>query len=367
MPVLTGNSEDNTLFGTRQSDIISGLAGDDRLFGRGGDDFISGGPGIDRLAGGAGNDIFFVDPDDRPIDGGPGTDVAILTQTDGSYVFGPSTLRHVEGLQDLPGSDTHVTMDAAALRTVDGNTFRFALGDGGNDTVTLVDDGRLSLANGELVYDNRVHLQFEGTETITVIDRFGGSHVLTSQVAPTAISDVGFAGPGSVAGKAAAAYALSPDHSVQQNGDLRPIADLLTQFRLEGNTPALTQGDIHQTAEIVQRALGHGNVDQIAAILQDATTAGGHIDQNAAITQVADTTGGNIDQVASIVQKAVAYALPPQAGVMPVDIGGGTGASSTSQSASIDQSAHTSGGSTTQEASIHQTAGTSQDGLFLMH
>ncbi|MGE5505315.1 MAG: hypothetical protein ACM31L_12895, partial [Actinomycetota bacterium] len=281
-----------------------------------------------------------------------------------------ATLNRVEGLQDLPGSDSHVTMDAAALRSVDGNTFRFAMGDG-NDTVTLIDDGHLRLANGELVYDNRVHLQFEGTETVTVVDGFG-NHVLTSQVTPTALSDVGFAGPGTVAGKAAAAFALSPDHSVQQSGDLRPIADLLTQFRLEGNDQALTGGDIHQTAAIVQRALGHGNVDQIANILQNATTQGGHIDQSAAIHQVAQSTGGSVDQVASVVQKAVAFALPPQAGVMPVDTGNGTGASSTTQSASIDQSAHTSGGTVSQTASIDQSAGTAEvqhqnDGLFLMH
>ena len=40
-----------------------------------------------------------------------------------------------------------------------------------------------------------------------------------------------------------------------------------------GNDNQVTGADIHQTAEIIQKALGTGNVDQIANILQNATGA----------------------------------------------------------------------------------------------
>jgi serralysin len=58
MAIRTGNSSNNTLYGTRGFDILSGLAGNDRLYGLEGNDVLYGGDGVDRLYGGAGNDTF---------------------------------------------------------------------------------------------------------------------------------------------------------------------------------------------------------------------------------------------------------------------------------------------------------------------
>jgi hypothetical protein len=168
MPVLTGNAQNNTINGSQVSDIISALGGDDRISARGGDDFIAGGPGFDRLSGGPGNDIFFLDPEDRPVDGGTGIDVAILAAGGNTFTYGATDLRSIEGFQDAPGAtETDLTVNANAFDAANGNTFRFAMGDG-NDRVTLVNDGDLSLVNGQL-FHNDLRIQFEGAESVTVV------------------------------------------------------------------------------------------------------------------------------------------------------------------------------------------------------
>lgn len=61
MATIYGDTGNNTLNGTADSDLIYGLAGNDSLSGAGANDFLDGGVGNDSMAGGTGNDRYFVD------------------------------------------------------------------------------------------------------------------------------------------------------------------------------------------------------------------------------------------------------------------------------------------------------------------
>lgn len=78
-PNLTGNGDDNWLFGDDADNVLQGGAGDDHLFGGEGNDTLEGGEGADVILAGAGDDQILVDVRtgagglDR-IDGGAGVD-----------------------------------------------------------------------------------------------------------------------------------------------------------------------------------------------------------------------------------------------------------------------------------------------------
>ncbi|HEX8256202.1 MAG TPA: hypothetical protein VF589_01105 [Allosphingosinicella sp.] len=56
MAVIKGDSGDNVLIGTRESDSLSGFGGDDRLYGLRGNDDLDGGEGADLMVGRFGDD-----------------------------------------------------------------------------------------------------------------------------------------------------------------------------------------------------------------------------------------------------------------------------------------------------------------------
>ncbi len=58
---IKGQSDADTLIGTRHNDIIWGQASDDTLHGKDGEDILIGGPGQDHLFGGPGRDTFVFD------------------------------------------------------------------------------------------------------------------------------------------------------------------------------------------------------------------------------------------------------------------------------------------------------------------
>src|SRR5262245_29214895 len=58
MAIITGDGNNNTLFGTPNADTISGLGGNDTINGGPGDDILIGGAGSDTLNGGQGSDTY---------------------------------------------------------------------------------------------------------------------------------------------------------------------------------------------------------------------------------------------------------------------------------------------------------------------
>ncbi len=72
---ILGTSGNDTLTGTRQSDIICGFAGDDTLIGEGGSDCLFGGAGNDTIQGDNGADNLFGGDDNDVIQGGKGNDL----------------------------------------------------------------------------------------------------------------------------------------------------------------------------------------------------------------------------------------------------------------------------------------------------
>ncbi len=85
--VIMGDSGDNTLFGTDNSDAIFGGDGDDIIDGGKGNDYISAGDGDDIIHGGLGTDYILAgdgddtivhDTNDIFVDGGSGTDTLIV-------------------------------------------------------------------------------------------------------------------------------------------------------------------------------------------------------------------------------------------------------------------------------------------------
>mgnify|MGYP005991716565 CR=1 FL=1 len=71
-------TNDQTLTGTNEGEIISGSLGDDTIDGGAGRDFLYGGPGDDRITGGTGNDF---------INGGTGTDTIVYTGSFADYTL----------------------------------------------------------------------------------------------------------------------------------------------------------------------------------------------------------------------------------------------------------------------------------------
>ncbi|MGE4506788.1 MAG: calcium-binding protein [Desulfovibrionaceae bacterium] len=73
----SGNSDDETVFGTGEGDTLLGYGGDDTLFGGSGNDTINGGAGADVISGGDGNDRLdggYNDGENDVVFGGEGND-----------------------------------------------------------------------------------------------------------------------------------------------------------------------------------------------------------------------------------------------------------------------------------------------------
>jgi hypothetical protein len=73
--IFLGTSDDDTIVGTSESDVINAGDGDDLICGRDGDDIINAEGGDDRVFGGDGNDILNGGPGENFLRGGDGSDI----------------------------------------------------------------------------------------------------------------------------------------------------------------------------------------------------------------------------------------------------------------------------------------------------
>lgn len=245
MATLLGTTGNDVLNGTTDIDVISGLAGDDILRGDAGRDALSGGEGIDQMAGGAGDDLLLTDGSEF-LWGDGGIDVAILTEsaaTDEVFTFTPGNFVGIEGIQDVPGFGTTITVDANVLNSIEGDRFLVAMGDG-EDQLRVIHDGTQALEiteAGEIVIGGRVIVGLEGIEGIVVLDANGN---VVNSFAGADLVGVGdslggfpFVGPGSTAADTADEAELASTPQVGEAGDLSPIAGViadLLQEPLEG-------------------------------------------------------------------------------------------------------------------------------------
>ena len=90
-------SEINTLFGGAGNDTLTGGGGADTLTGGAGDDALNGDTGSDMLHGGSGNDIYFVNAQDDLVVEGMNDGGVDIVLSSASYVLGAGV--HVEQLQ----------------------------------------------------------------------------------------------------------------------------------------------------------------------------------------------------------------------------------------------------------------------------
>ena len=109
---ITGDANDNYLYGGDGNDTIMGGAGNDRIYGGAGADTISGGAGADMIDGGAGNDTIKLANGHfaagESLTGGSGTDTIVLTNAT-TVDFSTGTLSGLDALTGSAGNDT-VTM-----------------------------------------------------------------------------------------------------------------------------------------------------------------------------------------------------------------------------------------------------------------
>ncbi|WP_170976421.1 calcium-binding protein [Rhizobium sp. FKL33] len=105
--VITGNDENNKIFGSHLSDKIIGLKGNDTIRGENGNDDISGNQGKDDLAGGLGNDRLYGDSESDTIDGEWGDDIIYGGTGDDKMTGGEGT----DTLTGDTGSDLYVIDD----------------------------------------------------------------------------------------------------------------------------------------------------------------------------------------------------------------------------------------------------------------
>ena len=80
---IPGNTEGETIVGTRKSDHLIGTAGDDEIFGLKGNDRIEGGEGDDKIDGGKGRDLLAGGAGDDHLTGGRGRDYFDFRELDG--------------------------------------------------------------------------------------------------------------------------------------------------------------------------------------------------------------------------------------------------------------------------------------------
>ncbi|NET72326.1 MAG: hypothetical protein F6K62_15740 [Sphaerospermopsis sp. SIO1G2] len=103
---ITGNVDDDFLYGGPDNDRLDGLAGNDDIYGGADDDVLNGGEGDDNLYGNAGDDT---------VTGGAGEDIFVLKAGDGSdtitdYVDGTD---QIGLLGELTFADLTITQDGA--------------------------------------------------------------------------------------------------------------------------------------------------------------------------------------------------------------------------------------------------------------
>ncbi|MGF1513629.1 MAG: calcium-binding protein [Elainellaceae cyanobacterium] len=139
---LFGGAGNDVIYGDRRrfpghivgapgNDSIYGGAGNDRLYGDDGNDYLNGGTGADRMYGGAGNDRYRVDSfNDRIFEGSnQGIDTAETTLNNYTLTGGVNNLTLI-GSQALRGNGNTLN------NVIRGNQYNNILvGNGGNDTL----------------------------------------------------------------------------------------------------------------------------------------------------------------------------------------------------------------------------------------
>ena len=86
--VITGSTDNDTIYSLGGNDILRGEDGNDELYGGDGDDFLYGEDGNDTLIGGDGDDELYGDVGDDILRGGAGNDTLSGNVGDDSYLFG---------------------------------------------------------------------------------------------------------------------------------------------------------------------------------------------------------------------------------------------------------------------------------------
>ena len=93
---LTGDDEDDRIFGLDGNDLLSGGAGNDTLYGGAGNDTLNGGAGDDSLYGGAGDDTLHGSTGNDTLDGGAGGDTFAFD----SKTFGQDVIKKFSVTED---------------------------------------------------------------------------------------------------------------------------------------------------------------------------------------------------------------------------------------------------------------------------
>ncbi|WP_051439744.1 calcium-binding protein [Methylobacterium sp. 10] len=173
----TGNTLNNSLFGTGGDNTLHGEGGSDFLFGKGGNDILDGGTGNDTLHGGLGDDTYFVDRvGDKIVElPGEGNDTVYASVTYGLAANVENLV--LTGARNLSGFgndlDNDITGNDGNNRLSGGAGDDVMTGHGGNDTLlggSGADTMRGGTGNDTYLIDNAgdraIEQPGEGFDTI---------------------------------------------------------------------------------------------------------------------------------------------------------------------------------------------------------
>lgn len=143
--------------GSQYNDVITGDADDNDLYGEGGDDTLDGGAGDDYLFGGDGDDTLIYDGVDGLVSGDDGNDTVVI-QNDGAYsiAYGPTdpsaptvpsgavdayaALYEIENILLSGANSNDLYMDAAGVIQVTDSNNRLVIQGDNQDQVRLIDN-----------------------------------------------------------------------------------------------------------------------------------------------------------------------------------------------------------------------------------
>lgn len=137
---ISGTEDADTLYGTREGDVICGLGGDDTIYSYGGDDIIDGGEGDDRIFGGSGSDeLDGGDGSDRLV-GGVGSDTLDAGADDDIAIGGPG-----DDTVDLGDGDDR-SLGGSGSDSIDGGEGNDSLNGGRGVDYCNFESGEISLS-----------------------------------------------------------------------------------------------------------------------------------------------------------------------------------------------------------------------------
>ncbi|MHC2001760.1 calcium-binding protein [Methylobacterium sp. CM6241] len=173
----TGNTLNNSIFGTGGDNTLRGESGSDFLFGKGGADILDGGTGNDTMHGGLGDDTYFVDRvGDKIVElPGEGNDTVYASVTYGLSANVENLV--LTGARNLSGFgndlDNDITGNGGSNRLSGGAGDDVMTGNGGNDTLlggSGADTMRGGTGNDTYLIDNAgdraIEQPGEGFDTI---------------------------------------------------------------------------------------------------------------------------------------------------------------------------------------------------------